>query len=68
MTSLMDRFENISVKGFRRLRDIDLAMRDLIVLIGVNGAGKTSFLDVISILSASANGKLQETLQSKGGL
>lgn len=64
----MDRFENISVKGFRRLRDIDLAMRDLIVLIGVNGAGKTSFLDVISILSASANGKLQETLQSKGGL
>lgn len=68
MTSLMDRFENISVTGFRRLRDIDLAMRDLIVLIGVNGAGKTSFLDVISILSASANGKLQETLQSKGGL
>lgn len=64
----MDRFENISVKGFRRLRDIDLAMRDLIVIIGVNGSGKTSFLDVISILSASANCKLQETLQSKGGL
>jgi len=64
----MDRFENISVKGFRRLRDVDLAMRNLTVIIGANGSGKTSFLDVLSILSASANGKLQETLQSKGGI
>ncbi|ACK65517.1 ABC transport protein, ATP-binding subunit [Rippkaea orientalis PCC 8801] len=64
----MDRFENISVRGFRRLRQVDLEMRDLIVMIGANGAGKTSFLDVLSILAASANGKLQETLQSKGGL
>jgi len=64
----MDRFENISVRGFRRFRQIDLEMRDLIVMIGANGAGKTSFLDVLSTLAASANGKLQETLQSKGGL
>jgi predicted ATPase len=64
----MDRFENISVRGFRRLRQVDLEMRDLIVMIGANGAGKTSFLDVLSTLATSANGKLQETLQSKGGL
>ena len=37
-------------------------------MIGANGAGKTSFLDVLSTLTASADGKLQETLQSKGGL
>ena len=64
----MSKFEHISVKGFRRLQDIDLEMRDLTVMIGANGAGKTSFLDVLSVLAASANGRLHETLQNKGGL
>jgi len=43
-------------------------MRNLIVMIGANGAGKTSFLDVLSILAASASGNLQNLLQLKGGL
>ncbi len=64
----MDKFEHISIKGFRRLQDIELEMRDLVVMIGANGAGKTSFLDVLSILAASASGNLQNTLQLKGGL
>jgi len=68
MVSSMNRFENISVRGFRRLQNIDLEMRNLIVMIGANGAGKTSFLDVISILAASASGNLQNLLQLKGGL
>jgi predicted ATPase len=37
-------------------------------MIGANEAGKTSFLDVLLTLVASANGKLQEILQSNGGL
>jgi predicted ATPase len=64
----MNRFENISVRGFRRLQNIELEMRNLIVMIGANGAGKTSFLDVLSILAASASGNLQNLLQLKGGL
>jgi predicted ATPase len=43
-------------------------MKRLTVLIGENGSGKTSFLDIFSILSASARGDLQNTLQLKGGL
>ena len=64
----MDKFEHISIKGFRRLQNIELEMRDLVVMIGANGSGKTSFLDVLSILAASASGNLQNTLQLKGGL
>ena len=64
----MNRFENISVRGFRRLQNIELEMRNLIVMIGANGAGKTSFLDVLSILAASASGNLHNLLQLKGGL
>ena len=66
----MNTFESISVKGFRRLQDIDidLEMRNLIVMIGANGSGKTSFLDVLSVLAASASGNLHNILQLKGGL
>lgn len=64
----MSKFEKISIKGFRRLRDVELEMRDLVVMIGANGSGKTSLLDAMSVLSASAIGKLHDGLQSKGGL
>ncbi|WP_233258611.1 AAA family ATPase [[Phormidium] sp. ETS-05] len=43
-------------------------MRPLLVIIGANGAGKTSFLDLLSLISASARGNLQDKLQRQGGL
>jgi predicted ATPase len=64
----MNRLRNIKIRGFRRLQNIDIEMRNLTVMIGANGAGKTSFLDVFSILAASANGNLHQQLQLKGGL
>ena len=38
------------------------------MLIGANGVGKTSVLEVMSLLAASADGHLQETISSAGGL
>jgi len=37
-------------------------------LIGANGVGKTSFLDVFSLLAASAAGKLNKTISDMGGV
>ncbi len=68
MASFIGKFRNITVKGFRRLEDVDLETRNLTVMIGANGSGKTSFLDVLSTLAASASGKLHDTLQLNGGL
>ena len=64
----MNKLENISIRGFRRLQNINIEMRNLTVIIGANGAGKTSFLDAFSILAASARGNLHQQLQLKGGL
>lgn len=64
----MHKIKTIKVGGFRRLRDIHIDMRPFMVLIGANGVGKTSVLDAISLLSASAEGKLNATLNSMGGL
>jgi len=62
------RFQEISIKGFRRLADVQLEMRPLCVLIGANGIGKTSLLDVFSLLASSAQGSLNAALSELGGL
>ena len=64
----MGQFEQIHVQGFRRLADVELPLRPLCVMIGANGCGKTSVLDVFSLLAASASAGLKEQLSEMGGL
>jgi predicted ATPase len=64
----MTRLSSIGISGFRRLKDVKLEMRPLMVMIGANGVGKTSLLDAMSLLSASAAGNLNKTLSVLGGI
>ena len=64
----MYKINRINIRGFRRLLNIDLQVRPFMVLIGANGVGKTSFLDALSILSASASGNLNSMLSQFGGI
>ena len=63
----MPKIERFQIIGFKRLSKIDLEMRPLMVMVGANGVGKTSFLDAISLLAASAKGSLNQTLSGMGG-
>ncbi len=68
---MMAGFKQLTVKGFRRLLDLDIAMRPLTVMIGVNGVGKSSLLESLSLLSSSAEGKPEEVLvvdMQEGGI
>jgi predicted ATPase len=60
--------DRINIAGFRRLRAIDVPLKPFMALVGANGVGKTSFLDAFSLLSASASGRLNETLSRLGGI
>jgi len=62
------RFQDLAIDGFRRLDDVRLNLRDLSVLIGANGTGKTSILDVLSLMAKSAQGKLGESISDMSGL
>lgn len=64
----MYKINHIKIGGFRRLKNIDLPIRPLMVLIGANGVGKTSLLDAYSLLSASASGGLNSKLSQFGGV
>ncbi len=64
----MSRFEHLHVRGFRRLYDLKLVLRPLCVLVGANGSGKTSLLDVFALLAASASGKLSDKISELEGM
>lgn len=63
----MSNFEKLVGRGFRRLHDVELKLKPLNVLIGANGCGKTTILDVLSLLAASASGQLGATISEIGG-
>ncbi len=63
----MPGFSRIEIEGYKRLRDVKLDLRPLNVLVGGNGAGKTSLLDVFALLAASAEGKLNSYVSGLGG-
>src|SRR5580658_3406354 len=62
------RFGQLSIQGFRRLQDVRLSLRPLSVMIGANGTGKTSILDVLSLLASSAQGRLNSSISELSGL
>lgn len=64
----MAAFQRLGIKGFRRLYDLDIELRPLTVMIGANGSGKTSVLDVISFLSTSASGNMNAEMSRMGGI
>lgn len=65
---MKSQFSKLRVAGFRHLRDLDLSLTPLNVLIGANGVGKTSLLEVMRLLASSAEGHLQEFVSAAGGL
>ena len=48
----MPTLESISIKGFKSIRDVDVELRDINVLIGANGSGKSNFLEALTFLQA----------------
>jgi len=62
----MHKVRKIKIAGFRRLHDIEIEMRPLMVMIGANGVGKSSFLGAAVLLSESASGSLNKALNNLG--
>ncbi|HWO22976.1 MAG TPA: AAA family ATPase [Kofleriaceae bacterium] len=59
---------HLHVERFRGLRDVQLDLRDLRVLIGANQAGKSTVLDALAFLREAAAGSLYDaTFRKRGG-
>ena len=58
----------VKVKNFRNLADIDVHLGPLTVLVGRNGAGKTTFLDVLRFVRDALLYGLDTAIGERGGI
>ena len=59
---------SVSIQGYRSVRKLYLPLRQLTVLVGGNGAGKTNLYRSIELLHAAARGTLADEVAREGGL
>src|SRR5258708_10870890 len=48
--TVMNKLNHLRIRGFRRLYDVDLDLRPMMVMIRAHGVGKTSILYAVSLL------------------
>lgn len=63
----MHKLDYIKVSGFKSIRQMELELCSLNVLIGANGAGKSNFISLFNLLSTIVAEKLQFAVGSSGG-
>jgi len=61
------RLERIKIQGFKSIRELDLPLNPLNVLIGANGAGKSNFIGVFKLLNEIVSENLQLYVGRAGG-
>jgi predicted ATPase len=63
---IMAMLKRIKLKGFKSIREMDLELRPLNVLIGANGSGKSNFISFFKMLGEMAEGRLQNYVATVG--
>jgi predicted ATPase len=51
--------KRLTIKGFKSIRECNLELRPLNILIGANGSGKSNFISIFVLLNAVVNERLQ---------
>lgn len=65
----MAKLNKLTVKGFKSIKSLeDFELRNLNVLIGANGAGKSNFISLFRLLNNIYHQNLQLYLQKQGGV
>lgn len=62
------KLKRVTLSGYKSIAEMkDFELRDLNVLIGANGAGKSNFISLFKLMAALADGNLQSYVQQQGG-
>ena len=59
--------DHITIRGFKSIRELDIDLRPLNVLIGSNGAGKSNFVGFFRFIQEMAAKKLELAVAKHGG-
>jgi predicted ATPase len=58
--------QRVILKGFKSIRNMDIELRSLNVLIGANGAGKSNFVSFFKMLNEMMAGRFQQYVGTSG--
>jgi predicted ATPase len=58
--------KRVKLEGFRSIKEADVCLRSLNVLIGANGAGKSNFVSFFKMMNEMMGGRLQEFISTTG--
>lgn len=64
---MLRKLDRITVEGYKSIRKMDLELKDLNVLIGANGSGKTNFISLFTLLRQIVEENLQLYVAKSGG-
>ncbi len=62
------KIKELTIKGFRSLKDVTWKPGDLNVIIGPNASGKSNLLQALELLGVSAHQRLGKYVRSRGGM
>ena len=64
----MAKLHSLSVSGYKSIQHIwNLELKNLNILIGANGAGKSNFISLFRLLNVIGNQEMQLYVQKQGG-
>ena len=61
------KLQSIKIEGFKSIRSLDMEIKDLNILIGQNGAGKSNFMGIFKFVKEVIEHRLQVYTGIKGG-
>ena len=67
MTNECNNLKHIKLAGFKSIDKLDLPMKNINMLIGANGAGKSNLISLFTFLRHLSQGKLVNYVASEGG-
>lgn len=59
--------KNIKIKGFKSIKDMNLDLNPINIIIGPNGSGKSNFISIFQLLNKIINKELQSYIAVSGG-
>lgn len=63
----MKKLSHLTVKGFKSIKNLELNLNSLNVLIGANGSGKSNFISLFHLVNRIIDNKLQLYVSQSGG-
>jgi len=60
-------FKNVGIQGYKSIKSQEVSLRQMNILIGGNGAGKSNFLSAFSLAKAVSEARLDDWVEVNGG-